>query len=483
MGAGQQFAIPEGWVARGFRFEVEPTSPAQPARIAQQFGGRRYAHNWALAQVKANLDARAADPAVAPLAWNFYELRRTWNQAKHEVAPWWSSCSKEAFASGIADLVQAVHNWSDAKHGRRAGRPVGFPRFKARHRDRGRVRFTTGAMRLEPDRRHLTLPVIGKLRCKENTRRLERLVVKGRARILSMTLAEHGGRLVCSVQAIVAHQPRTPSQPEVRCGIDLGIGQEWAVIAHGDDHIERVAHPAPWAALQRQRRRAARQRSRRIVGSRGHRQARAKLAALDRRAANLRTQQLHTLTTDLARRYGAIVVEDLDVQAMGRGMGRRAFRRTVYQAGIGKVRPTLAYKCAWAGGRLEVADRWFASSKTHHGCGGYLADLKLGGRVWVCPRCGQRVDRNANAALNLRDWAGLVADRAAQRGGVAAPVPLVGDHGGQAHAPRGACEALEDHREVAGACDTRTEPGSSGRGRNPEQGYQPASAHKRSPNW
>ena len=92
---------------------------------------------------------------------------------------------------------------------------------------------------------------------------------------------------------------------------------------------------------------------------------------------------------------------------MGRGMGRRAFRRAVYQAGLGRVRPTLAYKCPAAGGRLVVADRWYASSKIHHGgCGGYRADLQLGERVWVCPRCGQRVDRNANAALNLRDWAG-----------------------------------------------------------------------------
>jgi len=62
-------------------------------------------------------------------------------------------------------------------------------------RDRGRVRFTTGAMRLEPDRRHLTVPVIGRLRSKENTRRLQRLLANGRARILSMTLSEHGGRL------------------------------------------------------------------------------------------------------------------------------------------------------------------------------------------------------------------------------------------------------------------------------------------------
>jgi putative transposase len=94
------------------------------------------------------------------------------------------------------------------------------------------------------------------------------------------------------------------------------------------------------------------------------------------------------LTTRLVRRYGTIVVEDLDVAAMHRGMGRRAFHRTVSLAGIGRVRPTVAYKCAWGGGELVVADRWFASSKTHHGCGGYRADLQLGDRMWLCPGCG-----------------------------------------------------------------------------------------------
>jgi putative transposase len=459
IGGWQPFAVPEGWVARGFRFEVEPTCGGQRALIAQHFGARRFAYNWALAQIKANLDARAADPTVPPLAWNLPALRKQWNQAKHQVAPWWRTCSKEAYASGIADLVTGLHNWSDAKHGRRSGAPVGFPRFKTRRRDRGRVRFTTGAMRLEPDRRHLVLPVVGRLRCKENTRRLQRPLVKGRARVLSMTLTEQqGGRLYVSVATIVCHSPRTPSQPGARCGIDLGIGTEWAVIAHHDGLIERVAHPAPWAAVQQQRRRIARQRSRRLVGSRGHRQANAKLAALDRRATNLRSQAIHTLTTSLARRYGTIVVEDLDVAAMGRSMGRRPFRRTLYQAGVGRVRPMLAYKTVQQGGRLRVADRWLASSKTHHGCGGYLADLRLGQRTWVCPGCGGLVDRNANAALNLRDWTGPVSDRVVQRGGVAAPVPYVGDHGGQAHSDGWACEAPQDHREVAGADDTRTEP-------------------------
>lgn len=483
MGGRRPYQLPDGFLARGFRFEVEPTSPEQPAQIARHFGARRFAYNWALAQIKANLDARAADPAIPRLAWDFYDLRRAWNQAKHQVAPWWRECSKEAYASGIADLVTALRTWSASKHGHRAGARVGFPRFKARRRDRGRVRFSTGALRLEADRRHLTLPVIGRLRCKENTRRLERLLAKGQARVLSMTLSEHGGRLFVSVATIIAHSPRTPGEPDAHCGIDLGIGQQWAVVAHADGSIQRVTHPAPWAAAHTQYRRAARQASRRIVGSRGHRQASIKLAALNRRAANLRRESMHTLTTALARRYGTVVVEDLDVAAMARGMGRRAFRRTVYQAGIGVVRPVLAYKTRWAGGQLVVADRWFASSKTHHGCGGYRADLSLGDRVWACPACGKPVDRNANAALNLRDWTGPVDDRDVQRGGVAAPVPFVGDHGGQAHAASVGVRGPVRPLPGGGGRRHQNQPPDRG-ARNPEQGYRPGEPrHRGSQDW
>jgi putative transposase len=171
-----------------------------------------------------------------------------------------------------------------------------------------------------------------------------------------MTLSEQSGRLFISV-ATVVQTPRQPREPSIRCGIDLGIGADWAVIAHADDTIERVAPPAPWAGMQQQRRRITRRLSRRVVGSRGHRQAKAKLAALDRRASNLRRESIHILTTRLARRYGTIVVEDLDVAAMAKGMGRRAFRRSVYQAGLGQVRPTLATRPAGqAAGWLSLTD-------------------------------------------------------------------------------------------------------------------------------
>ena len=85
-----RFAIPDGWMARGFTFEVSwPTDPVARARVRSQFGARRFAYNWALAQVKADLGARKLDPTHQSVPWNLYALRKRFNAEKSVVAPWW----------------------------------------------------------------------------------------------------------------------------------------------------------------------------------------------------------------------------------------------------------------------------------------------------------------------------------------------------------------------------------------------------------
>lgn len=77
---------------------------------------------------------------------------------------------------------------------------------------------------------------------------------------------------------------------------------------------------------------------------------------------------------------------------------------------MGLVAPQLAYKTAKCSGVLTVADRWFASSQIHHGCtspDGTPCRLQGKGRIdkhLLCPVTGEVVDRDRNAALNLRDW-------------------------------------------------------------------------------
>jgi putative transposase len=194
--------LPTGWLVTAARFEVEwPSDEDRAGLVRSHFGARRKAFNWGLDRVKTDLDAKSADPFHESVGWDLGSLRKAWNRAKDEVAPWWATNSKECYSSGLADLAAALSNWNASKNGRRRGRRVGFPRFASARRDPGRVRFTTGAMRVADDRRTITVPVIGALRAKENTRRVQRHVASGRARILNMTLSQRWGRLFVSISA------------------------------------------------------------------------------------------------------------------------------------------------------------------------------------------------------------------------------------------------------------------------------------------
>ncbi|CCK54872.1 transposase [Mycobacterium canetti] len=293
-GPGAQ--LPSGWMVTAAKFEVEwPADPQRAGLVRSHFGARRKAFNWGLAQVKADLDAKAADPAHESVDWDLKSLRWAWNRAKDGVAPWWAL-----------------------------------------------------------------------------------------------------------------------TQPTVRAGMDLGV-RTLATVATldtvtGEQTIIEYPNPAPLKATLVARRRAGRELSRRIPASHGHRAAKAKLARLDRRCVHLRREAAHQLTTELAGTYGQVVIEDLDVAAMKRSMRRRAFRRSVSDAAMGLVAPQLAYKTAKCSGVLTVADRWFASSQIHHGCtspDGTPCRLQGKGRIdkhLLCPVTGEVVDRDRNAALNLRDW-------------------------------------------------------------------------------
>ena len=74
-----------------------------------------------------------------------------------------------------------------------------------------------------------------------------------------------------------------------------------------------------------------------------------------------------------------------------------------------ELRRQLAYKCAWYGGRLVVADRWYPSSKTCSGCGRRKPSLPLSERTYSC-ECGLAIDRDLNAARNLAGLVEAVAD-------------------------------------------------------------------------
>jgi putative transposase len=403
-----KFEIPEGWGVQAFRFTLDPTAE-QAHALARHFGARRKAYNWTVAILKTDLSAYR-DTGAETDKPSLRSLRKRWNQAKDEVCVdaetgqvWWPECSKEAYADGIDGAVEAYWNWQASRAGTRAGKRVGFPRFKKKGRDADRVSFTTGAMRVEPDRRHLTLPVIGCVRTQENTRRIERLISKGRARVLAITVRRSGTRLDASVR-VLAQRPQQPgvAHPDSRVGVDVGVRRLATVANQVGTVLERVPNPRPLDAALRELRHVSRARSRCTKGSRQYRERTIEMSRLHRRVNDVRTHHLHCLTTRLAQTHGRIVIEGLDAAGMLRQKGlpgARARRRGLSDAALGTPRRHLLYKTGWYGSQLVVADRWFPSSKTCHQCE-HVQDIGWA-EHWQCDSCSATHQRDDCAAVNL----------------------------------------------------------------------------------
>jgi len=420
-----RFSPQDGRIVQAFEFALDCTDE-QRRICARQFGGRRYAYNWTLRTIKAGMDAYNATGTESEKP-SFYGLRKQWNRAKgvecvdsETGEVWWPKVSKEAFADGVRSAVDGYWNWQASRSGKRAGRRMGFPRFKKKGRNQDRFTITTGTMRLEPDRRHISVPKLGCVRTHENTRRLERLVVKGRARILAVTIGRKGGRIMASVRVEVA-RPQQPSNASTSVvGVDVGVRVLVTVANEAGEILERVENPQALKLNLSTLRRLNRQRSRRTKGSRQYREVNEQITRLHRRIRNVRAHHIDNLTTRLAKTHGTIVVEGLDVAGMLRQKGingARARRRGLADAALGEPRRQLRYKCGWYGSQLVEADRFFPSSKTCHACG-QVQDIGWA-KVWTCDECHAFHDRDDNAAINLARWP---LSRSGDLGGVAAPV-------------------------------------------------------------
>jgi putative transposase len=157
--------------------------------------------------------------------------------------------------------------------------------------------------------------------------------------------------------------------------------------------------------------------ARRQLGSKRRRRAVLRLARTHRRVRNIRRDYLHKVTTHLAKSHGRVVIEDLNVLGMMASRrksvalpgqyarAKAALSRGLADAALGQLRRMLTYKCGWYGSQLVLVPRFFASSRRCSGCGQSRQTLSLSERIFVCPGCGLRIDRDLNAARNLVWWA------------------------------------------------------------------------------
>jgi putative transposase len=427
-----------------FRFCLDPTVE-QSVALGRHVGAARFAYNQCL---RLHLDARerhralgsrggGADEREAGVPWSRFSLINAFNAWKRSEAAgrrflvtgagvteaevtglsWRGEVSAQVFEEAAVDVGRGLAGWIESRRGRRKGRPVGHPRFKKKshvggsfrvrnqtQRGWSSIRVGTGA---RP--RSVTLPKIGSVRIREDTRRLRRMIATGRARILQATVTRGARRWWVSVTVeaadlhpAVQHLARPDDDKTGWVGVDRGLHA--LVVAGTRDGTEtlRVEAPKTLATGLREQRRLARAVSRKKRGSGGRRKAAARLAKHHTRVRDTRQHFLHQVSNRLVKTHDRLVLEDLNITGI---MSNRRVARAVGDAAWGELARQITYKQHWRSGQVVVADRWFASSKTCSSCGQVKPDLTLAERTYTCGHCGLVLDRDLNAAANLAAWA------------------------------------------------------------------------------
>lgn len=177
-------------------------------------------------------------------------------------------------------------------------------------------------------------------------------------------------------------------------GVDVGV-KDVAVLSTGE-RTGNLRHTAKFAAklVKAQKCLAKKQK-----GSANRRKAKLKVARIHAKIADVRRDFTHKLTTTLIRENQVICVENLAVKNM---VKHPTLAKSIHDANWGELVRQLEYKAGWYGRTVVAIDRWFPSSKRCSCCGHTVASLDLSIRHWNCPECHTELDRDVNAALNIK---------------------------------------------------------------------------------
>ena len=396
--------------------------------------------------------ADGADPAVV------------WPETERSSEPWMHTIDRRVLVSGIKNAHAAWGNYFESLKGLRAGPRMGVPRFKRKgisrdsftvDRDprndevggygtpykRGTPEYVRRTAQLKrrgvkttptiEDYRHVRLASLGVIRTHNTTKPLVKAVRAG-ADVKSFTVSRAADRWYVSILVKLSRTPVTPTRAQRSAGavgVDLGVRYlaalsdeqapqrfaQYPSLEFTDNGAPTLANPRWARAAEKRLVRLQRALSRAQKGSNRRARIVRQIARHHHLVALRRESGLHQVSKRLATGYTLIGLEDLAVSGMtasaagtveapGKRVRQKAgLNRSILDAAFGTLRRQLEYKASWYGSQVQIIDRFFASSQTCSACGA-RAKTKLGlhMRVFECTACGVRIDRDVNAARNIR---------------------------------------------------------------------------------
>ena len=301
---------------------------------------------------------------------------------------WLREQNTKVLKQAVIDMLNAYKNFFE-QH-------TGYPKFKSKKDNKQSCRFELGAIskrNVYTDYK-LSLANIKNVKFRCNKKYAEYLQ-KNRDNIRQATLT----KLPCGdyylsilVDGDLIHKVK---ESHHTVGIYLGV-KDFVVTSDGEvfDNLHfKKNESKKLIRLQKQL-------SRKQNGSNNRNKARLKLAKAYKKINDKKQYYLHQVSNYLIDENQIICMENLNVKGMVRN---HKLADSIQEMNFGEFRRMLEYKAQWYGRKIVFVDRFYPSSKTCNECGYVNKTLKLSDRVWICPDCGKIIERDYNAALNIRD--------------------------------------------------------------------------------
>ena len=331
-------------------------------------GVARYAYNWGKSVCDNAIQNKEKRPTAIDLHKKFVAEEKQTKDWLYDV----SKCSPQ----------QALRNLDGAYKRTFKVKGTKYPRYKKK----GQHDSFYLEGNIITDGNKIKVPIFGWLKCSE---------ILPECQIKNVVISKKASHWFIAFK--IPFEPQIYPKNNGIIGVDLGI-KTLATLSDGKT-FENIK---PYKKNKRKLKLLQRKLSKKQKGSNNRKKACAKVAKLHCRISNIRKDNIHKLTTYLAKNHSEIVIEDLNVRGMSKN---HKLASAILDGGFYEFRRQLEYKVKWYSSVLTVVDRFFPSSKQCSGCGNIKSDLKLSDREYICECCGLLIDRDLNASINLKNKA------------------------------------------------------------------------------
>ena len=363
---------------KAYKYRIYPNKE-QDVLIQKTFGCVRFVYNHFLEdRITAYTDNKESR--------TFFQQNKMLTVLKAENE-WLKEPDKNALQYALRDLNTAYQNFFRRV---KQGKGTGFPKFKSKKNDRKSYTTANNGNIIRIENGQVHLPKLGYVKAK-----ISREIPKEQ-RIISATVSQDASRKY--YVAIVTEYESNPI--DIQLSKDNALGLDYSSPSFYVDSEGNIADMPHWyREAEKRLSREQRKLSRMKKGSNNYNKQKIKIARAYEKVRFQRQDWQHKLSTQLANKFDYICVEDLNMQAMARGLN---LAKATNDNGFGQFRNMLSYKMEERGKKLITIDKWFPSSKTCRHCGCVNSDLTLKDREWICPSCGETIDRDVNAAINIK---------------------------------------------------------------------------------